>query len=461
MSVSSPICSAAAPTAFTSRSPAATRVSALRWHEWAALAVGVNEVCLQIDSYFMYHLADAKLGAVGGFNVSVFSVCLAYLYAAWIARTMVTRVERKTKLMWNPPMVVYIAIVALSIVSASVPMLAVFDVFLLVQAFAIFLYLANRIETVGDVVRCVWILASAMCVQAVIVIGLKAFATPGELNYFGPLALTVWPDGRPGGTMHSPVLSGSAMAIMWVPVLALTLSVRRTAWVWLGLACTSLGMMGILTTQTRGAIITAVFGAMVIGWMLARRFWLPKWSLLAALAFFLMAAYPLAMVIVNRVAHGDEGSASARKHLGIIAIDTIKEAPWMGHGAGNCHIACEKAASTSSFRSEWYFTVHCKYLLVWLETGIFGLIAFMSILGNAMRHGMSAWTNRASPVLAILGLGFTAAILGHMTHLLVDVFNSRTQVQLLWIMLGITAAIYRVSRQSLASQRHGGRAYGL
>ena len=272
--------------------------------------------------------------------------------------------------------------------------------------------------------------------------------------------VTVWDDGRPGGTMHSPVLAGSAMAIMWVPVLALTLCQKKKSLTRLGLFCTAFGMMGILWTQTRGAIITAFLGAMLIGWMLGRRGWLPRWSLMAAAAFILLALYPLFLVIVGRVAHGDGGSASARAHLALIAIDTIREAPFFGHGSGNCHLACENNANQAAFRSEWYYTVHCKYLLVWIETGLFGLLAFMAILGNGIRHGLSAWRNQSSPVLATLGLGFTAALLGHMTHLLVDVFNSRTQVQLLWVLLGITAAIYRISHQSSADRRLGGVNYG-
>ena len=134
-------------------------------------------------------------------------------------------------------------------------------------------------------------------------------------------------------------------------------------------------------------------------------------------------------------------------HLSLIALQTIKKQPIFGYGAGNCHLACLPVANSGAFRSEWYYTIHCKYLLVWVETGIIGLVSFLVVLGNSIRQGLFAWRQR-DRYLSPLGLGCVAAIVGHMVHMLVDIFNSRSQVQTLWTILGITAAVYQLSLTS-------------
>ena len=46
-------------------SHANTATDQLRWHEWAVLFIAIVEVCLQVDSYFMYHERDALWGLFG------------------------------------------------------------------------------------------------------------------------------------------------------------------------------------------------------------------------------------------------------------------------------------------------------------------------------------------------------------------------------------------------------------
>ena len=89
------------------RAARAAKSQFLSWHERLALAVGISEICLQFDSYLMYHTADAKLGAVGGINISVLSLCLVYLYGIWGARVMVTPQNQKPDLLFNLPTVSY------------------------------------------------------------------------------------------------------------------------------------------------------------------------------------------------------------------------------------------------------------------------------------------------------------------------------------------------------------------
>ncbi len=434
----------------------------LSWHERAALGLGIFEIPIQLDKYLMFHQRDADLGAVAGFNVSITTLCLVYLYTFWFGAAAIHRRDRQRELLFGIPQIFYILTVALSVFAASVPLLAMFDLFLLVQAYALFFYLANRLRTYEDLVFSILMLAATMTMQSLLIFGLASLGrgAAGQDFRFGPVLLSVWPDGRIAGSLHSAVVAGSLLAILWLPVMALNLSVRsRRDWI-LTAGAIAAGILALLLTQTRGAVLTVGVGTIVIGLGMQLRGWLPKWAIALAFVMAIAGAYPLAYIVQKRVMGDDEGSAESRKHLSLIAVETISKNPLFGYGAGNCHIACEPVANSGLYRSEWYYTIHCKYLLVWIETGIFGLIAFLLVLGNGLWQGLSAWAAR-DRLLSPLGLACTAAIAGHMVHMFVDIFNSRPQVETLWTVLGITAAIYQQAHQkkSERTSRQGRNSY--
>ncbi len=425
-------------------STARCETARLTWFERGTLAVGIWEIPLQLDKYLMFRESDSELGALAGINISVTTVALVILYTAWLFRAAAHRARNRQPVILGIPMLAYVAFVALSILAASVPILAVFDLFLLVQAYALFFYLANRIHDRYDLVFCLMVLVVTLLTQSILVFGLAALGASahGQRYDFGPLSLSVWADGRVAGTLVSAVVCGSVMAFLWVPTLALTLTLKhRHLWL-LAFVTTGAGLLAVILTQTRGAILNIAIGGMIVGLPMLVRGWLPKWTIYAVLLGGLLCAYPLGRVVSDRVLGDDNGSAESRKHLSLIAVEMIKDHPIFGYGAGNCHLAAQKYADQSTYRAEWYYTIHCKYLLTWVETGIFGFVSFLVLLGNAFRYGIRSW-NSSDRLLATLGLALTAGLAGTMLHMIVDIFNSRVQVQILWVVIGLLAAIYR------------------
>ncbi|MCA9193630.1 MAG: O-antigen ligase family protein [Planctomycetales bacterium] len=421
-------------------------MSSFSWIERIALVLGIFEIPLQCDKYFMFQEEDALVGAVGGLNVSVTTLCLGVLYACWISDAAGKRQVRFSPVVFGLPMVAYISIVALSSLAAVKPLLSYFDLALLLQAYAIYFYLANRVRNSVDVAFCVFALAITLAGQSVLIVLLAALGERaiGADYSIGPMVLSVWPDGRPCGTMHSPVLAGSVLAILWLPVVTLSLVIPGRHLRTFLLAASLLGALAILLTQTRGAIVTIALGTVIVAIGLLFRSQLPRWTFAAAAIAALIGAYPMSRVISERITSGDEGSAEARIHLTQIALEMISANPLVGYGAGNCHLAAQTFANQGRYRSEWFFTIHCKYLLVWIENGVFGLLAFLLVLVNSMSYGWSAWRFK-DRILAPIGLAFAAAIAGHMVHMAVDVFNSRTQVEILWVVMGISAATFKIA----------------
>ena len=423
-----------------------SEVEGLRWFEKAFLFVGILEIPLQLDKYFLYSDPDAALGAVAGINVSVTTFCLVCLYILWAVWPSSN--DRKVRGDWvvGLPMIFYIGIVGLSTFAAQTKLLSLFDFVLLAQSFALFFYIANRVRTREDFKFLLGVFFVTALVQSFIIIGQKAIGESfyGQRVDIGPLALMVWEDGRPCSSMHSPVLAGSFLSLIWLPALAVLTTLEKGWLKYLAIAMVVFGGLAILITQTRGAILTAVVGAAAIGFACLRRGWFPMRLVAIGAIMAVISIVPLAEVIEKRITSGDNGSAEARLHLASIAKQMIERAPVFGVGAGNCHLAGEKFANQHEFRSLWYFTVHCKYLLVWVETGIVGLIAFLLVVSTGVRNGVSAWISR-NRFLAPIGFGLAVGIFGHMLHMIVDVFNSRTQVQTLWALLGAVAAIRMIA----------------
>lgn len=427
----------------------------LTWLERGALLVGIVEIPLQVDKYLGYREEDAALGAVAGLNISSTTLALVILYGIWLLDFGTHRPRLSMRPLFGIPMLVYLASVLLSMLSASVKFLTLCDFFLLSQAYLLFFFLANRLQTRGDIVFIVMALGATILTQAGLIFLAAVLRLDNTEVSIGPLNLAVHEGRRHCGTMHSPVLAGSTLALIWLPVATSSLFIRNR-WLWaFALLATVSGLIAILLTQTRGAILTSVVGCAIIGLGLLSRGLLPKWVLPMVGVVGLLSLYPLYIVYEKRIQDGDGESAIARKHLSLIALEMIQKKPVLGYGAGNCHLAGEKFADQSNYRAEWYFTIHSKYLLVWIETGLIGLLCFLAILLNGVKHGVMAWRWRTVD-LSTLGLACVAAIAGHSLHMAVDIFNSRTQVQMLWCVLGLTAATYKLSRmESLGGQQYG------
>jgi O-antigen ligase len=417
-----------------------TRLTSL---ERVLLLSGLVEIPLGVDKYLLYQEEHAALGAIGGFILSITLLCLIGLYVIWfIGRSK--RVLAPQRPIFGIPLAIYICSVAISIFSAENRSLALCELFLLTQSYALFFYLANRIRDYEDIVFVICCFGFALLLQGGVMIGLKALGSAmwGHEVNFGPITFSVSSEGRTEGTLHSPVVAGSMMALMFLVPLPLFLATpsRHVRWF---LGCSlAIGLVGLMFTQTRGAILAAILGTTVVGFGMLSRGWLPRWTLSMAIVGILVAAIPLVSVIQKRIVEGDEGSAESRVHLSMIALATIEKNPIFGNGAGNCHIACLKSANSPPYRSEWYFTIHCKYLVVWVETGLLGLLSFLLALGNGVRYGFVVWKRR-SRLLSPLGLGCVAAVLGHSVHMFVDVFNSRPLVQILWALFGLMACLYQ------------------
>lgn len=230
--------------------------------------------------------------------------------------------------------------------------------------------------------------------------------------------------GRATGTIgHPNVLSyffEILLPVMWA--LALTRQRALARW-WFALACAA-GLIGILTTLSRGSWITlpisfSIVFAMVYGRRILRPQGLAGAFLLTSVALVaLFFAYP---TIEQRFTHDDNMSAESRAPLNLAAWSVIEQFPVAGVGLNNfaeSFKAYDTTGNSRIFRG-YRQVVHNLYLWIWGETGTLGLMAYLAPFVVTI---VVAWrcAPRAPPVPRAILAGSGAGLLAHLVHGLVD-----------------------------------------
>jgi putative inorganic carbon (hco3(-)) transporter len=408
------------------------------------LAVVLLDIPLQLDQSFN-HLDDAaEFGGIGGFIVSVTTVALAGLYAAWLVDRFVRR-ERVSRVPWGlvTPLGAYVGVVAASLLVARDAGLYTRGLFLLVQMFLLYVYLVETVRSARDVrfiVTCLLcglvieglIIGLGLAGQGVDVAGLTSRVDLPAGDWGGPA--------RFGGSVGSPNAAAGYLEMLLAPAVAVLASNLGRVWKTLATAGLALGSVALIGTLSRGGWIAAALSLAIVCvalWRCGRLSRVVLWLAAIVVATSLIFHGSIAA----RLTDDDLGSAHVRVPLMETAFRIIADNPFLGVGANNYTAALPDYASRH--QDGFLYTVHNQYLIVWAETGLVGLAAFLWFLIATIRRGLHGWKQR-DPFLSPLALGFTAALVGQMVHMQVDLFNGRPQLQLLVTVAALIGSISRM-----------------
>ncbi len=399
----------------------------------------IIEIPLQIDVSLFYSDRWGDLGAIGGLNISLTTLCLGVLYGLWLVQKATQLTVREPRPLRLPlPALAYLAFTSSSVLIAQNRALAFFGVCLLVQALLIYIYVANRLTDLSDVENVARWLMVSLSVQSAIMIAMRFI---GHEVRIGSVAAYIEPDGRVGGTLVTPNQAASYLELLMAPALALFVTpIGGRTKVFTGLALL-LGGAAIFLTLSRGGWLVTGCSVALFCLMAWRRGWIPGRPLAAGAVLIALIGGLEFNTIENRMLSNDQGAVTTRFPLLSMSRDMIADRPLIGVGANNYAFAASKYALASEFREDWFHTVHNKYLLEWAELGLFGLAAFVWFLISTLRMGWQAALRTNDPS-APIALAMTLAIFGQMFHMMVDIFAGRPQVQMLWLCAGLVAAIY-------------------
>ncbi len=410
------------------------------------LALIVLDIVLKLDTNFLFNEKIAAQGAITGFNVSLTSLCLLVLYGLWIGGLLSKQIALP-KGLWRMalPLAVYLGFVSLSVLWASNVLLALFEINLLLQMFLLFVYLVGTVRTREDVVLLV-----GMLMVGVILLSLSliwVYVTGHNFNIAGissgagtDKSYTRGLHTRPGGTIGSPIDAAAFLELLLASAISIFLTRLKKFYSVLAAIAFCLGGIGLVVTLSRGGWIAFFLSSAILCFFAWRRGLLSVAIPVLMVVVVALFAFVFQDALIGRLTTDDGGSARARIILTELAFQILRDHPLRGIGANNFTVVV-KQYLTPTFNGEWLYAIHNKYLLTWVEDGLGAMLALLWFLLATIRRGWITW-RRKDALLAPLALGLVAGIIGQMTHMAVDVYHSRPQVESLWLVAGVVTAMY-------------------
>lgn len=399
------------------------------------LAIVVLEIPIQFDIYLGYDSAEAALTTISGYNVSLTTVALVGLYWLWALDRATARRTDAPRVPRLAPHFVYVGVVVASLLWAMDPELAAFEITILLQSLAVLVYLVKTARTVGDIEFLVRMVAVSVIIQA----AMAAFLSLGPaLVELGPVTL-----GRNGarvaGALGSANGFGAYLALHLPLMLALSLGGRSRVDRRLGLAAFVGGFLAMIASGSRGAWVGATLGLGAAIFVGHRRGWLGSRAIAILASVAVISGLTVRSVITARLEQLGGAAALSRLPLMDLAREMIADHLVLGVGANNFATALPPYL-THDFNVAWISTVHNKYLLVWAETGLIGLVAFLGMIGYTLWLGLRV-SRRPDAFSATIAIGLLAGIGAQLVHMFVDVFHNRPLTLALWTVMGFIGAL--------------------
>jgi putative inorganic carbon (hco3(-)) transporter len=404
------------------------------------LMIIMLDIPFQLDVYLAYRYDAGK--AIGGLIISASTVSLVILYALWFAASLARREQRPRRRIWTGPtlwLTAFLAFTTLSLVAAHDVMLSIYELFLLIQMFLLYIYVVATVRSREDIRFIVTMLLAGVVLESLVIVGLKFV---GHSISFAGISASIMGDIRQAGTLKSPNRAASYLTLFLALSVSIFLTELPRFYKRLAAFTFGLGTTALVMTLSRGGWIAFVLSLMFLYFLALRQRRLSIKAPLIAAVVLLLLSILFQDVISARLYGDDQGAAYSRVPLMKLAIKIIEDNPVLGVGTNN-FAAVVQQYTTPDFDGEWITVVHNKYLLVWAETGLGGLMTFLLFLGTTIRKGWQCWKLN-DRLLSPISLGLTAGVVGRTGHMLVDVFNGRMELQSLWLVAGLIVAISNI-----------------
>ncbi len=388
-------------------------------------------------------------GGPTGYVISLMTICLMVGYGIWI-------LEKKPKgrfwIATTVPALIYLGMIILSLYQSYNLELSFFGIFLELQLFFLYYYLANHVKDWNDLRLVVNTVAVLLILESVYIILQYAFGFNINIGFL-PNARVIGSAGtsgvRVGGTIGTPNSAAAFLAVNMVLVLG-AYATSRLVNTKIALSALGLGVIALFITMTR----TAWGSFSVI--LVVMTPWLWRTSIRKTLFPFLvvlgiMTTIFLGPQIVTRLQAAT--TDTTRPELAYMAYNIIRAYP-MGVGVNNYDQYMIDKYAHPNWVGHTKYPVHNKYLLTWAELGIQGLAAFVLLLLAAIwRAGRQLIRSKQDIQLSMLPASLLAAFASYALHMSTEGFSSRSNMQILWFLIALIVAIDPIIEQSLHEKK--------
>lgn len=415
------------------------------------LAILLLNISLQIQKHFFLRTDVSALGALGGLQVSLTNLALAWLYLMWMVKaalrpskgsTVSGGASRSSGLIGLGSLLV--VMYAVSMLVAGDRELAAFEVAYIVEQFLLLIYIAKTTVSRDDVLFIVRVLLVGLIVQSTLMLA-QVFGLVGDLDALGFKARAEFAgDPRVSGTIGSPNPAAAYLGLSMVLSLGVALAATQRKDRWLAVTGLALSLIPMVFTQSRGGWIQLVVGIGILVVAGGRR--LPLKTIACATVLLLTLMLPFKGAVFGRLYGDDRGSAGSRMPMNYVALAMIEDHPVLGVGANNYAVAMPPYVVAGGLGT-YFYTVHNKFLLVFAETGVGGFLIFVAFLVAILREGWKAWRLR-DPVLSPIALGCVAGVAGLMVQMNFEPARTDPYSHLIWLCGGLVVAMRRIAQSS-------------
>jgi O-antigen ligase len=406
------------------------------------LAIVILNVPFHISKHFFRQDTAAEFGAVGGLDISLSTIAIALLYLAWLTRARSAAFgPRRSRNQAIVPVLLLLLFYTLSLLVAGDATLGFFQVWSLLEACFLYFYISNAVTSREDVLFIVRLLLIGLILEDVFMLA-QAGGLVGDIGGWGLKARTEYfGTNRVSGTIVSANLAAGYIAMIMALAFVVPFAKVRPTYKYLATISLITSTIPLVLTLSRSGWVSFCVSVTFIALFRGRVPWKAVFGLVAVV---LLLAVPFSKVIGDRLSTDDNGAFEGRMPLNRVALLIIADHPITGVGANNFPLVMDSYAARGGLLGEWLYTVHNAYLLIWSETGIGGLLAFLWFLNATFRQGWNCW-KVGDPLFSPIAIGCMAAIAGQMTQMCVDVFREGATYESLWLLAGLISAMYQLT----------------
>lgn len=279
-----------------------------------------------------------------------------------------------------------------------------------------------------------------------IVLLLGMVASGGKLPFINRDIYTLLPKGfrpfwNPSG--FNPNLAGGMVALFWP--LALVLGLQARTWVDRVVALTGIVIFAVqlLLTQSRGALIGAMFATVAVT-VLSNRRWLWFWAMGGiAVTVLMLTSTPIPL---DAILGGNDSiniSLQGRLELWSRALYIVEDFPFTGVGLGMFESVVKALYPPFTFSPDAHFIhAHNIYLHTAAEMGIPGLIGYLSFCIILVTLLLRQVLTRVTHPNRVLATGLLGTLVAFLIHGLFEVIISATRAAIVvWGLFGLMAAV--------------------
>lgn len=394
-----------------------------------------------------YTLIDVGpyIGWTNGINIALSDVSFICLYIyLLITRTRFEGISKRLVV----ALALFVTSVFLSLVNTTWARVSLFEAMMVVQVF--FLYyvvMTAAIETPKELRLVILMLMLSLIVQGAF--GTVQYLTGREFDVFktGTPVTEETPEGlvtRALGTVGKP--NGLAMYVTPLILLVTAILMRsRGFYRKLGIVAVSAGGLALLFSFSRGGWLAFAVAFMVLLFGFVRGGYVStRGAILAFLAAGVVAIIFFPLIQARLISPEGSEAALDRVYLIKIAWNMIKESPILGIGANTFMSVVNTYTRGPELSDVYLHMVHNQYLLVFAETGIVGILAFLWLLIACFKESWACAKSGTGEFSQMIGLSVTAAFIGMLTHMMVDMFASPMCLSLLFVFCSLCSASMKV-----------------